>query len=106
MEPDKIQHLAAGAAIAGAAKGLGASDLQALTLSALSGVAKEALDATGYGTPDPWDAVATLLGGLLILALLSHPTPNHPPEPRPSAGPSFNEVPLWTGKLSPPTSSP
>lgn len=90
MEPDKIQHIDAGLSIVATAKGLGANDLQALCLSALAGGAKELFDLSGYGTPDPWDAGATALGGiaalLIIGLLLGTPQPHHNPEPRPSAG--------------------
>lgn len=32
------------------------------------GTGKEIWDAMGYGTPDIWDAIATYLGALILLA--------------------------------------
>lgn len=78
---DKAQHIAAGAAIAGTVKGLGVSCPQALLASALAGVSKELWDSAGHGTPDVWDAVATVAGGVMIMAVLAGCSHFFPPPP-------------------------
>lgn len=62
---DKLQHLATGAAIALIARVAGIGPPEALALAVLAGILKEAYDATGRGTPDPLDFLATALGGFV-----------------------------------------
>ena len=63
---DKQAHFLAGAAIASTAA-LYANPILGLVLCALAAVGKELYDATGRGTPDVWDAVITILGGIVVL---------------------------------------
>jgi len=66
---DKQAHFWAGAAIA-ASVTLYAGPLFGLAACVLAGAAKEVYDATGRGTPDVWDFVATVAGSVVILPIL------------------------------------
>ena len=61
---DKLLHAGAGAAV-GATTG-------SCKASIAAGIAKEAYDATGRGTVDPLDAIATGLSGCLVNYLLDY----------------------------------
>jgi hypothetical protein len=39
----------------------------------VAAIGKELYDASGRGAPDVWDAVATALGGAVVLPLISAP---------------------------------
>ena len=65
---DKQAHFWAGAAIA-ASVTLYTNPLIGLAACIVAGVGKELRDATGRGTPDIWDAVATVAGAVVILPL-------------------------------------
>jgi len=41
-----------------------------LAAAVIAGLAKEAYDSLGFGTPDRWDAIATIAGGLLGFLLI------------------------------------
>lgn len=43
-----------------------------IAIAILCGVAigKEVFDSTGFGTPDVWDAVFTIIGGLVMIVIL------------------------------------
>lgn len=60
---DKFLHVAAGAVIAGSAAWFG-YPLTGVILAAIAGVAKEALDMRGNGTPELADFIATLIGAI------------------------------------------
>lgn len=62
MQPDKVLHFAAGAVVASAAYAVTGSLWGAVLAAALAGAAKEAYDATGRGTVDLWDFIATVVG--------------------------------------------
>ncbi len=66
---DKQAHFWAGAAIA-ASVTLYTNPFLGLLACIVAGVGKELRDATGRGTPDVWDAVATVAGSVVILPLL------------------------------------
>ncbi len=66
---DKQAHFWAGAAIA-ASVTLYTNPLIGLAACIVVGIGKELRDATGRGTPDVWDAVATVAGAVVILPLL------------------------------------
>lgn len=67
---DKANHLAYGAAIA-ALTALLAPLWLAAGVCLLAAVGKELIDLVGNrGTPDAWDAVATVAGSALVLAPL------------------------------------
>ena len=66
---DKQAHFWAGAAIA-ASVTLYTNPFIGLLACIAAGVGKELRDATGRGTPDVWDAVATVAGSVVILPLL------------------------------------
>lgn len=68
MKIDKLLHLLVGLAIVGALHPLGV--LPALAALCLAGIGKEIRDSMGYGTPDAYDALVTIGGGLLMLAWL------------------------------------
>ncbi len=63
---DKVGHFVVGAGIALTLRGCGLAPWQALGMSSLAGILKEVTDMTGRGTPDFWDLVATILGGLAL----------------------------------------
>ena len=65
---DKITHTLAGAAIAAALLPWGV--IPALLAVVVAGIGKEVYDATGRGTPDIMDAVATVAGGCAMLGWL------------------------------------
>lgn len=57
---DKQLHIAAGSAVYAASRATGLSRQQSVTMCAAVGVAKEAYDATGRGTVEFMDVVATV----------------------------------------------
>ena len=67
---DKQLHILAGFIVAVVAQVLTGSPLVALLASVVVGAAKEAYDATGRGTVDLWDFVATVAGGALFVVPL------------------------------------
>jgi len=68
---DKQLHVLAGIVTAMVAQGLTESLWVAFIASVVVGAAKEAYDATGRGTVDFWDFVATVAGGLLFVGIVS-----------------------------------
>lgn len=70
---DKITHTLAGAAIAAALLPWGV--IPALLAVIVAAVGKELWDAQGHGTPDVYDALATVIGGVLMLGWLSYIAP-------------------------------
>jgi drug/metabolite transporter superfamily protein YnfA len=74
IEADKMQHLIGGMALAlyGAALTLLPWWAAGLALAAAGGIGKEVWDKlTGRGTPEVMDAVATVLGGLVLIVIVS-----------------------------------
>ena len=69
MQLDKITHALAGAAIAAALLPLGVTP--ALMAVIVAAVGKELWDAQGHGTPDVYDAMATVIGGVLMASWLT-----------------------------------
>jgi len=67
---DKQLHFLAGAAIASTVT-LYSTPMIGLGFCCGLAVGKELYDATGRGTPDVWDALATILGGTVVLPLLA-----------------------------------
>lgn len=68
MPTDKLKHIAVGLVLGLAsliAPGLGA------VLALVVGAAKEIRDATGKGTPDGFDFIATAIGGAAIDLVIS-----------------------------------
>lgn len=75
LEPDKRLHLLGGAATGSTVYKLTGDTDKALTAVILVGVGKELYDATGRGTVEVEDAVATIVGGILTVMFLdSRPT--------------------------------
>lgn len=68
MQRDKVLHFAAGAVISSATYALTGSLWGAVLAAALAGAAKEAYDATGRGTVDLWDFIATVAGAAVPAA--------------------------------------
>ena len=68
---DKVLHMGAGAGVAVVGSSTGLSWQQSCALSTAAGVSKEAYDATGRGTVDPMDAIATAAAGCLVAYLLN-----------------------------------
>lgn len=66
---DKITHTLAGAAIAAALMPWGV--IPALLAVAVAAVGKEVWDAHGHGTPDRIDALATVIGGVIMASWLT-----------------------------------
>lgn len=66
---DKQAHFLAGTTIC-LSLALFVSPIIGLFAAGMLGLAKEAFDATGRGTPDIWDFVATALGGVAAFALI------------------------------------
>ena len=73
MQLDKITHALAGAAIAAALLPLGVTP--ALLAIVIAAVGKELWDAQGHGTPDVYDAMATVAGGAAMLGWLLYAAP-------------------------------
>jgi uncharacterized membrane protein YeaQ/YmgE (transglycosylase-associated protein family) len=63
---DKFLHVAAGAVIAGSAAWFG-YPVAGVVLAAVAGVAKEAWDMRGNGTPELADFIATLVGAVFMV---------------------------------------
>lgn len=63
---DKFLHVAAGAVIAGSAAWMG-HPVAGVVLAAVAGVAKEACDMRGNGTPELADFIATLVGAIFMV---------------------------------------
>jgi hypothetical protein len=70
LKIDKQAHLLAGAAIAGLLVSYGTSPVVAFLVASAVALAKEVYDSFGYGTPDKWDFVVTVLGAATVLPLL------------------------------------
>lgn len=70
---DKITHTLAGAAIAAALLPWGV--IPAILAVLVAAIGKELWDAQGHGTPDHIDALATVIGGMLMLGWLSYIVP-------------------------------
>lgn len=66
---DKIAHTLAGAAIAATLLPWGV--IPALLAVVIAAVGKEVWDAQGHGTPDRIDALATVIGGVLMASWLT-----------------------------------
>ena len=66
---DKIAHTLAGAAIAAALLPFGL--IPALLAIVAAAVGKELWDAQGHGTPDVYDALVTVIGGVLMASWLT-----------------------------------
>jgi len=69
MQLDKITHTLAGAAIAAALLPFGL--IPALAAVLVAAVGKELWDAQGHGTPDVYDALVTVIGGVLMASWLT-----------------------------------
>ena len=69
MQLDKITHTLAGAAIAAALLPFGL--IPALMAVVIAAVGKELWDAQGHGTPDVYDALVTVIGGVLMASWLT-----------------------------------
>ncbi len=67
MPKDKLLHLAAGALTGLSAFLIG---WWALLIVLVVGIGKELWDASGHGTPDTLDAVATFCGGAVVVAII------------------------------------
>ena len=72
MSLDKQAHFYAGLSTC-LAISLFFGSVTGLVVSVCAGLVKEAYDSLGFGAVDKWDAVATIVGGLLgfILILIS-----------------------------------
>ena len=64
MPLDKQAHFWAGLAIMLSISLFGGW-IAGLVVATAAGLLKEAYDSMGFGTPDRWDAVATIIGGLV-----------------------------------------
>jgi hypothetical protein len=62
---DKLAHFLAGIAVAAVAYPFGL--VPATLATVIVAVGKELWDAQGNGTPEPLDAVATLIGGAVLM---------------------------------------
>ncbi len=70
MQIDKQAHFFAGAAIAGLLTAYGVAPVTAMLIACGIGFAKELYDSFGYGTPDKWDYVVTMLGAATVLPIM------------------------------------
>jgi len=66
---DKQLHFYSGGMLAALAWPFGV--VLALLIVVVAAIGKEVRDSMGYGTPDAWDAVATILGGSVVISWLS-----------------------------------
>ena len=64
MPIDKQAHFWAGLAIMLSVSLFGGW-IAGLVVATAAGLLKEAYDSMGFGTPDRWDVVATMIGGLV-----------------------------------------
>jgi uncharacterized membrane-anchored protein YitT (DUF2179 family) len=74
IAPDKLKHLAVGFVLSVVGIVLFKIPVAGLILAGVAGVAKEVYDkVSGKGTPDVYDAVATIAGGAVpfVLAILA-----------------------------------
>lgn len=69
MQLDKITHALAGAAIAATLLPWGV--IPALLAVIVAAVGKELWDAQGHGAPDVYDALVTVIGGVLMASWLT-----------------------------------
>ena len=69
IQTDKIAHTLAGAAIAAALLPWGV--IPALLAVLVAAAGKELWDAQGHGTPDVYDALVTVIGGVLMVSWLT-----------------------------------
>lgn len=67
---DKALHFAAGMLIA-VIVGLLTTPIAGLLAASLAGIIKETIDATGRGTPEVVDLMATVAGGIIGMAAVS-----------------------------------
>ena len=65
---DKLLHIIAGVVIY-LVSGLLVSPVMSLIIVVLVAIGKELWDSLGNGTPDKWDAIATIGGGVLCFIL-------------------------------------
>lgn len=63
---DKLAHFFLGVLVAGGVMIFG-GPLWAFTALMLAAVGKELVDLRVHGKPDVWDAVATIVGGLIVI---------------------------------------
>lgn len=73
MSQVKTIHTLAGAAVAAALLPWGV--IPALLAVLVAAVGKEVWDAQGHGTPDVYDALVTVIGGVLMLGWLLYAAP-------------------------------
>lgn len=66
IEADKIGHFHAGIAVAALFYPFGL--IAAIVATFIAAIGKEIWDSYGHGTPDKYDALATILGGGVLLA--------------------------------------
>ena len=66
---DKIYHFAAGAMIGSGVFYVTRSAAWGIGAAAAAGITKEVLDSFGYGDADAFDALATVAGGIVSVAL-------------------------------------
>jgi len=64
MPLDKQAHAWAGLAIMLSVSLFGGWAI-GLAAAFVAAIGKEVIDSMGFGTPDPWDAVATIAGGIV-----------------------------------------
>jgi len=67
---DKQAHFWAGMAIAATVTLYTGFPLLGLIVAVVAAALKEIFDSLGYGTPDKWDFVVTVLGAMAVLPLL------------------------------------
>lgn len=67
---DKQLHFIGGAVIAALTLAFGLGPWWAIFLTIVVAVGKEVRDNWGYGTCDPWDAIATIAGGVIATLVI------------------------------------
>ena len=67
---DKQAHFWAGMAIAATVTLYTGIPLLGFIVGVVAAALKEIFDSLGYGTPDKWDFVVTVLGAMVVLPLL------------------------------------
>ena len=67
---DKMYHMLAGIGIVLVGTALGLPIIITLFILIGFGVGKEVYDSLGYGTPDLWDALFTVLAGIAVIVII------------------------------------
>lgn len=66
---DKLYHFVAGGLVAGAVFAISKNVGYSIAASTVAGIGKEVYDNNNHGDVDLWDAIATILGGIVAMVI-------------------------------------